>query len=120
LEKQFVGMVQDLRSSLTCVRDFHLLDGSPHEDWLSPQNYEALLAAPAPYRADIMDFDENSLAELFYTSGTSANPKGVMLTHRNVYLHAMTVCVTFQVKAESVELHTIPLFHANGWGVAHW
>jgi len=119
LEKQFVGMVQDFRSSLTCVRDFHLLDGSPHEDWLSPQDYEALLAAATPYRADIMDFDENSLAELFYTSGTSANPKGVMLTHRNVYLHAMTVCVTFQVKAESVELHTIPLFHANGWGVAH-
>src|ERR1700736_932060 len=38
LEKQFVGMVQDFRSSLTCVRDFHLLDGSPHEDWLSPQD----------------------------------------------------------------------------------
>jgi len=119
LEKQFAGMVHAFRSGLTAVRDFHLLDGSPHEDWLSPQNYEALLAAATPYRADIMDFDENSLAELFYTSGTSANPKGVMLTHRNVYLHAMTICVAFQVKAESVELHTIPLFHANGWGVAH-
>ena len=78
-----------------------------------------MLGAATPYRADVMEFDENSLAELFYTSGTSANPKGVMLTHRNIYLHAMSVCVNFHTKAESVQLHTIPLFHANGWGTAH-
>jgi fatty-acyl-CoA synthase len=66
-----------------------------------------------------MQVDENSLAELFYTSGTSANPKGVMLTHRNIYLHALNVAINFPGNAESVELHTIPLFHANGWGVAH-
>lgn len=119
LEKSFAGMVQGFHNSLTSVREFHLLNGSLNESWLSPHNYDDLLAAATPYRADIMDFDENSLAELFYTSGTSANPKGVMLTHRNVYLHAMMVCVAFQVKPESVELHTIPLFHANGWGVAH-
>jgi len=63
--------------------------------------------------------DENALAELFYTSGTSANPKGVMLTHRNIYLHALNVAINFSSDANSVELHTIPLFHANGWGVAH-
>jgi fatty-acyl-CoA synthase len=119
LEKQFAGIVQGFRDCLTSVRSFHMLDTGPQGDWLSPQNYEDLLAAATPYRADIMNFDENSLAELFYTSGTSANPKGVMLTHRNVYLHAMMVCVAFQVKAGNVELHTIPLFHANGWGVAH-
>jgi fatty-acyl-CoA synthase len=66
-----------------------------------------------------MQVDENSLAELFYTSGTSANPKGVMLTHRNIYLHALNVAIAFGSNNESVELHTIPLFHANGWGVAH-
>lgn len=119
IEPQFAGVVESFRKGLTTVRSFHLLDGSPQADWLSPKNYEDLLRAATPYRADIMDFDENSLAELFYTSGTSANPKGVMLTHRNVYLHAMMVCVAFQTSAESVELHTIPLFHANGWGVAH-
>jgi fatty-acyl-CoA synthase len=42
-----------------------------------------------------------------------------MLTHRNIYLHALSVCVTFRTKADSVQLHTIPLFHANGWGTAH-
>lgn len=67
-----------------------------------------------------MSVDENSLAELFYTSGTSANPKGVMLTHRNIYLHAMNVCAAFHVELDTIELHTIPLFHANGWGVTHF
>jgi len=42
-----------------------------------------------------------------------------MLTHRNVYLHALSVVMTFMTKPESVNLHTIPLFHANGWGTAH-
>ena len=72
------------------------------------------------HRADIALIDENALAEIFYTSGTSANPKGVMLTHRNVYLHALHVCLGFHAENRAVELHTIPLFHANGWGVAHF
>jgi fatty-acyl-CoA synthase len=92
---------------------------APQGAWLSPRNYEDILAAATPYRADVMDFDENSLAELFYTSGTSADPKGVMLTHRNIYLHALSVVMTFMTKPDSVNLHTIPLFHANGWGTAH-
>ena len=92
----------------------------PEVPWLDPRNYEALLSAATPHRADIAFIDENALAELFYTSGTSANPKGVMLTHRNVYLHALHVCFAFGAEDGAVELHTIPLFHANGWGVAHF
>ncbi|HYL11210.1 MAG TPA: fatty acid--CoA ligase [Candidatus Acidoferrales bacterium] len=118
LEKQFLEMAAAFRQSLSTVQRFILLDDAPRVDWLHPQNYEELLAAAPPYRADIMSFDENSLAELFYTSGTSANPKGVMLTHRNIYLHGLNVCVALQLSGEAVELHTIPLFHANGWGIA--
>jgi fatty-acyl-CoA synthase len=59
------------------------------------------------------------VAAVSSTSGTSANPKGVMLTHRNVYLHALHVCLTFDATRDFAQLHTIPLFHANGWGVAH-
>ncbi|MGB0035778.1 MAG: long-chain-fatty-acid--CoA ligase [Candidatus Acidiferrales bacterium] len=119
LQKDFLGMVDCFRQKVPTVQSFILLDGPPEASWLSPHNYEEFLASAEPYRADIMEFDENSLAELFYTSGTSANPKGVMLTHRNVYLHALSVCIAFHTEAQSVELHTIPLFHANGWGVAH-
>jgi acyl-CoA synthetase (AMP-forming)/AMP-acid ligase II len=120
VEKQFLGLVESFRKNLRCVKIFVQLDGSPDASWLFPRNYDALLAAATPHRADIRSIDENSLAELFYTSGTSANPKGVMLTHRNIYLHALNVCMGFQIENGAVELHTIPLFHANGWGVAHF
>lgn len=119
LEKQFLQMVECFRGTVSTVEKFILLDSEASAGWLSPQNYEQLLAASVPHHAEVMDFDENSLAELFYTSGTSANPKGVMLTHRNVYLHALNVAINFSSSKDTVELHTIPLFHANGWGVAH-
>ena len=118
-EHQFAGLVESFRKDLLTVKSFLPLDSKESAAWMSPQSYEDLLAAATPYYADVMRFDENALAELFYTSGTSANPKGVMLTHRNIYLHALTVALTFPASADGVSLHTIPLFHANGWGVAH-
>ncbi len=120
VEKQFLGLVESFRKVIPGVKTFCQLEGAPETPWLSPRNYEDLLQAATPHRADITSIDENSLAELFYTSGTSANPKGVMLTHRNIYLHAQNVCLGFNIENGAVELHTIPLFHANGWGVAHF
>jgi fatty-acyl-CoA synthase len=120
VEKQFLPLVEEFRKDIPSVRMFCQLDGDPEASWLSPGNYEALLQAATPQRADISGIDENSLAELFYTSGTSANPKGVMLTHRNIYLHALHISLGFNTESGAVELHTIPLFHANGWGVAHF
>jgi fatty-acyl-CoA synthase len=119
LEKSFLPVVESFRSKLSTVKHFYLLDGEPHESWLAPKNYEQIIAEAKPVRIDITAVDENSVAELFYTSGTSANPKGVMLTHRNIYLHALNACISIHAEADPVELHTIPLFHANGWGVAH-
>ncbi len=80
--------------------------------------YEDFLATGSPQRADVMTYDENSIAELFYTSGSTGTPKGVMLSHRTVYMHAMAVAGVFNHDDNGVELHTIPLFHANGWGRA--
>jgi fatty-acyl-CoA synthase len=119
LEKEFIGCVDSFRQKVSSLKTFFLLDGTPQASWLWPKNYDDALAAATPYSANVMKIDENSLAELFYTSGTSADPKGVMLSHRNVYLHALSVCLTFLTKSDSVDLHTIPLFHANGWGTAH-
>jgi fatty-acyl-CoA synthase len=115
----FTPMVEGFRAQLETVKSYVALDHTPQADWMVRQNYEQLLAAAQPFHQDIMQVDENAVAELFYTSGTSANPKGVMLTHRNIYLHALNVAINFSSAANSVELHTIPLFHANGWGVAH-
>jgi len=118
-EKQFLPLVEGFRKAVGSVKAFVLLDGEPQAEWMSPQNYEDLLAASDVYRRDVMEVDEDSTAELFYTSGTSANPKGVMLTHRNIYLHALNTGLALQLSGDTVDLHTIPLFHANGWGKAH-
>ena len=80
------------------------------------REYEDFIAQGAPEPADILSYNEDDIAELFYTSGSTGSPKGVMLSHRTVYMHAMAVAGTFNRDDNGVELHTIPLFHANGWG----
>jgi fatty-acyl-CoA synthase len=119
-QSPFHELVESFRSKLTTVKAFHALDGNAQQDSVTPRNYEALIANAPPLRSEIMDVDENALAELFYTSGTSAEPKGVMLTHRNIYLHALNTGLGLHTEKDAVELHTIPMFHANGWGVPHF
>ena len=86
---------------------------------MSDRNYEEHLQNASPEGSANAVDDENSVAELFYTSGTTAEPKGVMLTHRNLFLHATGVMWALQTDDSEVQLHTIPLFHANGWGATH-
>ncbi|CAM3835752.1 AMP-binding protein [Smaragdicoccus niigatensis] len=65
------------------------------------------------------DRDENSTATINYTSGTTARPKGVELTHRNVWLNAVTFGLHTSVTDRDVLLHTLPMFHCNGWGMPY-
>jgi len=123
----FLPVVESFRAIVPEVEGYFLLDDETGTSWLSSQNYESLLLAHSPFECDFMQVDEDAIAELFYTSGSSDRPKGVMLTHRNIYLHAMSVIAAGQISAttlgemscRAVWLHTIPLFHANGWGTAH-
>jgi fatty-acyl-CoA synthase len=127
VEQALLPLAEAFRRDVPGIERTYLLDGAPPADWLSPHSYEDLVAAAAPHHRDVMDVDENALAELFYTSGTSDAPRGVMLTHRNIYLHALLVIasgrtsrdVLGNTSCDTVTLHTIPLFHANGWGSAH-
>ena len=76
--------------------------------------YEQLLAA-AGTSYDFEDFDENSVATTFYTSGTTGNPKGVVVHHRGAYLGALSNLVSWGMPPQSVYLWTLPMFHCNGW-----
>lgn len=119
LEAEFLPVIDSIREQLQREPLFVVLDAEPGKPWLSDRNYERFLAGASSATGHTTVVDENDLAELFYTSGTTAQPKGVMLTHRNLFLHATSVMWALQTGDAEVQLHTIPLFHANGWGATH-
>ena len=63
--------------------------------------------------------DEAATATINYTSGTTARPKGVQITHRNIWVNAVTFGLHAGVSDRDVYLHTLPMFHANGWGMPY-
>ncbi|MGQ0826683.1 MAG: AMP-binding protein [Actinomycetota bacterium] len=63
--------------------------------------------------------DEDATATINYTSGTTARPKGVQLTHRNIWLNAAVFGWQASVSDRDVYLHTLPMFHCNGWGMVY-
>ncbi len=69
-------------------------------------------AEPQPW-----EHEENATATINYTSGTTARPKGVQITHRNIWTNALTFALHAGVTDRDVYLHTLPMFHANGWGM---
>jgi fatty-acyl-CoA synthase len=82
------------------------------------EEYEELLrydTEPRPWAEP----DEDATATINYTSGTTARPKGVQMTHRNEWVNAVTFGMHMQVSDRDVYLHTLPLFHCNGWGMPY-
>jgi len=112
-ENDFAPLVQALRPACPGIERFVAIDGP-----VAPADftYEELLSRGRVDRPDVFSFDENEIAELFYTSGSTGTPKGVTLSHRTLYLHAIYVALCMAAGDKAVDLHTIPLFHANGWG----
>src|SRR6516165_7349567 len=86
----------------------------------SVHSYEELLAA-APASFDWPDLDERSAAAMCYTSGTTGLPKGVVYSHRSMYLHSMGACLgnAFAMSERDRVLPVVPQFHANAWGLAY-
>ena len=112
-ENEFAPLIPALRKACPTVTRYIAIDQPIPEADLA---LEDLLARDRIARPDIFSFDESEIAEIFYTSGSTGTPKGVMLSHRTLYIHALGLLGTFACKDTNVELHTIPLFHANGWG----
>jgi fatty-acyl-CoA synthase len=82
------------------------------------EEYEQLLrfdTEPRPWAQP----DEDATATINYTSGTTARPKGVQMTHRNIWVNAVTFGMHMQVSDRDVYLHTLPMFHCNGWGLPY-
>ncbi len=112
-ENDFLPVIQQLKGESKSIERWVTVDPKTPEADLT---YEEILASGRPERADIFSYDERSIAELFYTSGSTGTPKGVTHSHRTLYLHALSVATLMEKPHELVDLHTIPMFHANGWG----
>jgi len=77
--------------------------------------YESMLAEGDPDFTWTPPEDEGQAIALNYTSGTTGNPKGVVFSHRGAYLNAVGNVLAFGLRADSVYLWTLPMFHCNGW-----
>ena len=128
VEEGLQHLIDPIRSKLETVAHYVIASdeggreqpGRPRsqgsEEWL---DYETTLAAASSEPPPQVEIDENETSALLYTSGTTGRPKGVMLTHRNLYINAINSICEFGIRDSDVYLHTLAQFHCNGWGVGY-
>lgn len=106
----YLDAVDRIRSEVPGVEHFVALEGAKTR-WL---DYESLIAAASP-DFEPVSINETDMISLNYTSGTTANPKGVMVTHRNTALNIMGHLMHTRITSADRYLWVLPMFHANGW-----
>jgi fatty-acyl-CoA synthase len=106
----YLEVVDRVRERLQSVQHFVALEGA-RPGWLE---YERLLA-DSDGNFDPATIAETDLLTINYTSGTTANPKGVMITHRNAWINAVGTLTHWPMTPADRYLWTLPMFHANGW-----
>ena len=116
VDAEFAHMVDEVRNNLNSVEHFIAI---PFEDiQITPgwTNYEDWIASQPTVQPPDPGLEETDLLSINYTSGTTARPKGVMITHRNAYINAYNFIAHLRISQDDAEMWTLPMFHANGWG----
>ncbi|MBS3803628.1 MAG: fatty acid--CoA ligase [Oleiphilaceae bacterium] len=124
----FMPLLEQVAPKLKTVKGYIQLTDEPQAKTTTLTThgeYEALLAKSADH-FDFPDFDENSIATTFYTTGTTGNPKGVFFSHRQLVLHTLSTAATFSpsdeaplMRSSSVYMPITPMFHVHAWGVPY-
>jgi fatty-acyl-CoA synthase len=105
----YLDLVDGIREQVPQVKHF-VSFGGKRDGWL---DYEAAVASGGtPNKPPA---DERDLLTINYTSGTTARPKGVMITHRNAYMNTIGTLLHLPIGVGEKYLWTLPMFHANGW-----
>ena len=110
VHSDYLEAVDSIRSQLTNVRHFVALEGT-RNGFL---DYETLIKE-SQGRFERAKIAESDLLTINYTSGTTARPKGVMITHRNAWVNSVGTLVHSHMTSGDRYLWTLPMFHANGW-----
>jgi fatty-acyl-CoA synthase len=128
VHKDFLPILEAIKGRIDTVKKYVLLadDGAPTGGGIDfAGEYEALLAG-APARFAFPDFDENTRATTFYTTGTTGLPKGVYFSHRQLVLHTITAMAALgtprsqgRFHREDVYMPLTPMFHVHAWGVPY-
>jgi len=115
VDYEYTKVVDEIRPNLGTVEHWIVArdDGKAPAGWT---DWEQLIAKQPKTATPPVEQDENDTTSINYTSGTTARPKGVMLTHRNCYINAYNFIAHLGIRHDDVELWTLPMFHANGWG----
>lgn len=119
-ESRILFVDQDLYHLISSVKD--QLETVEHiivhykEDKTNETDYNVWLRRFDKESFNREQVNEDDVSSLLYTSGTTGNPKGVMLTHRNNYLHALSAMHHFRINDRDTYMHVLPMFHVNGWG----
>ncbi|MBK5913356.1 fatty acid--CoA ligase [Rhodocyclus purpureus] len=125
VNSEFLPILAAIADRLQTVKHFVLLNDEaslPQAPVSFAGEYEALLAA-ADEDYEFPDFDENAQASVFYTTGTTGDPKGVYFSHRQLVLHTLGVAVAAgasrtqgRLHREDVYMPLTPMFHVHAWG----
>ncbi len=124
----FVPLAEGLAAQLPSVRQRVWLSDDPQpgpSPLVCAGEYETLLGAASP-NFQFPDFDENTVATMFYTTGTTGDPKGVFFSHRQLVLHTLSGTAALgayrdpiSINVDDVYMPLTPMFHVHGWGVPY-
>ena len=122
VDEDLLPAIEAIASRLETVKQFVIMaDSNPPTAGLPDAHSYEQLMEQASGNFEFPELDEDTPAGLCYTSATTGNPKGVIYSHRGLYLHSLTQCMTdsLALSERDVILPVVPMFHANTWGVPY-